>query len=104
MSSNDCTESGSRVWLFLDIVFGGLLLFELGAFHDAWVSNPELETKLGLVATTAMLGVAAGSEMFRQGLTNANLRMPMRVTLVTVGVATAVISLVTGLLAGMGVL
>lgn len=84
-----CTKNGAGVWLFLYVTFSSLLLFELVALQQVWITQPELETGLGLTGAVAVFGAAAGIELLRQGLTNAGFAMPMRIALVSLGAVVA---------------
>jgi hypothetical protein len=104
IAKNDCTKSGSRLWVLLDILCTGWLLVELGAFSIAWTSNPHLTDSLGLIATGAVLGVGAGLITLHEGLANGRFLMPMRVTLTAIGAVFVSISLIVSTVVGIGIM
>ena len=94
--SDACTKSGTGLWLLVDLFIVGLLLIELGYLRGAWASNPELGKDVALIGSTAVLGSFAGLAMLNQGLSNKNVDMRMRVTLVAAGSIFAAAALLTG--------
>ncbi|MFX0194581.1 MAG: hypothetical protein ACFFCW_00540 [Candidatus Hodarchaeota archaeon] len=94
--SDECTKSGTSLWLMLDLFFMGLLFIELAYLKGAWVSHPELGKDIALIISTACLGSFAGIVMLNQGLSNKAFDMRMRVTLVATGSFFAVAALLTG--------
>lgn len=97
-----CTKNGSMVWLFLYSVFNIILLVELAALKAAWDAQPALASALALRGTIAVFGVGAGIELLRQGLTNAEFVMPMRITLVSAGFIATGAAIIFGMLPASG--
>jgi len=93
--SDECTKSGTSLWLMLDLFFMGLLFILLGYLKVVWVSKPELGKDIALIASTALLGGFAGLVMLNQGLSNKAFDMRMRITLVAAGSILAVAALLT---------
>ena len=94
--SDECTKSGTSLWLMLDLFFMGLLFIELGYLKEAWESNPELVKDIALIGSTVLIGSFTGLVMLNQGLCNKLFDMRMRVTLVAVGSIVAVATLLVG--------
>ena len=95
MASDECTKSGTSLWLMLDFLFMGFLIVDLGFLRDIWISNEELGAKVALLGTTAVVGTISGLAIMHQGLGNKLFDMSMRVTLVTVGVIIASATILT---------
>ena len=99
--SDECTKSGTSLWLMLDIFFIVGLLIELGYLKAAWESNPELGRDIGLIVSMVLMGSFAGIAMLNQGLSNKLFDMRMRVTLVAAGSIVAVAALLVGAILGL---
>lgn len=100
MASDECTKSGTSLWLMLDLLFTGFLIVDLGYLRGIWISNEELGAKVALLGTMAVVGTFSGLALMHQGLGNKLFDMSMRVTLVTIGVIIAGATILTSAVLG----
>jgi hypothetical protein len=98
--SDECTKSGTSLWLMLDMFFMGLLLVEFGYFKQLWTSDPALGRDSALIGSTVFLGSFAGIVMLNQGLSNKLFDMRMRVALVVTGSIITTAALLLGTVLG----
>ncbi len=101
MASDECTKSGTSLWLMLDFLFMGFLIVDLGFLRGIWISNEELGGKVALAGTLAVAGTFLGLALMHQGLGNKLFDMSMRVTLVTMGVIIAGATILTSAVLGL---
>ncbi len=89
MASDECTKSGTSLWLMLDFIFTGFLIVELGFLRDLWTANEALGKEVAMLGAVSVLGTVAGLVVMHQGLGNKLFNMSMRITLVSVGIGIA---------------
>ena len=94
--SDECTKSGTSLWLMLDLFFMLGLFFELGYFKSVWESHPGLGKDLGVIVSMVLVGTFAGIVMLNKGLTDKLFDMRMRVALVVSGSFMAIAALLVG--------
>ncbi len=94
--SDECTKSGTSLWLMLDLFFMLGLFFELGYLKNMWELNPKLGADIGLIVSMVLVGTFAGIVMLNKGLTNKLFDMRMRVALVAAGSIIGVGALLVG--------
>lgn len=101
MASDECTKSGTSLWLMLDFLFTGFLIVELGFLRDLWTSNEALATEVAMLGAVSVLGTVAGLAIMHQGLGNKLFNMSMRITLVAVGVGVTAGTMLTSAILGL---
>jgi hypothetical protein len=94
--SDECTKSGTSLWLMLDLFFMLGLFFELGYLKNMWELNPKLGADIGLIVSMVLVGTFAGVVMLNKGLTSKPFDMRMRVALVATGSIIAFGALLVG--------
>jgi hypothetical protein len=97
----ECTKSGQRLWMLMNVFFGFLLLIDLAVLRNTWVIEPNLGSKIGLIGSLAFFGTIAGLVLLHNGLTNDNFNMNMRVGLVSSGALVSTGALVGSLFLSM---
>ena len=98
MASDECTKSGTSLWLMLDFLFMGFLIIDLGFLRNIWISNEELGDNVALLGALAVAGTISGLVIMHQGLGNKLFDMSMRVTLVAIGIIIAGATILTSTL------
>jgi len=97
----ECTKSGQRLWMMMNVFLGFILLIVLAVLRNTWVIEPSLGVKIGLIGSLAFFGTIAGLTMLHNGLTNDNFNMNMRVGLASSGALVSTGALVSSMFLSM---
>lgn len=94
---SDCTNNGFRLFEFLALIIGGLIVAELGILVEIITATETVPKTTMFISLSSILITLAGLDSLLQGLANSEFLMPMRVALVSAGFLLSVGSVFLGI-------